>query len=637
MRPNTPPSVRAGADQAVIPGTLVHLNGIATDADAGDGIAALGWAFISRPSGSGATLQDSTSTTPSFVADVAGEYLLELVATDRRGGRSQDRMHVRASGVVDADGDDVPDTLDRCPATPTGARVEAHGCAASQLPPLSIALVAKPVAGSAPLSVTLTSQASGGTGNYTFAWAFGDGQTSTLRDPTYIYSAAGTYNPTVTATDTLGSTARASSALVVSPVTKQVLVPNVVGQTQAAATAAITAAQLVVGPISSVSNAVPAGTITSQTPPAGTSVAQGAAVSLVVSTGPSTAGLPPNPADVAPPLDRTVATNVAAATAFLYTGANPIQTGVAPGTIALQRAAVLRGKVIDRAGLPLAGVVVTILSHPELGQTRSRADGMFDLVVNGGGLLTLRLAAPGYINAQRQVSVPWQDWVVLEDTALVAYDPRTTLVDLSLLCDVNQVCRAQPMQVARGTPMTDADGARQATLLFQTGTTATMTLPGKPTQAITHLTVRATEFTVGPNGPKAMPANLPPTSAYTYEVEFSVDEAEAAGATRISFSQPVLSYTENFLHFPVGTIVPYGEYDRTKGVWIPMPNGRVVKILSIAGGIATLDLTGSGQAADASALTALGIGTDERQNLAKLYAAGQTLWRVPLSYVLALQ
>lgn len=423
-----------------------------------------------------------------------------------------------------------------------------------------------------------------------------------------------------------------------SPVTKQISVPNVVGQVQAAATAAITAAQLVVGPISSASNAtVPAGTITSQTPTAGTSAAQGSAVSLVVSTGPSTAGLPPDPADVAPPLDHTVATNVAAATAFLYTGANPIQTGVAPGTIALQRAAVLRGKVIDRAGLPLAGVVVTILSHPELGQTRSRADGMFDLVVNGGGLLTLRLAAPGYINAQRQVSVPWQDWVVLEDTALVAYDPRTTLVDLSLLCDVNQVCRAQPMQVARGTPMTDADGARQATLLFQTGTTATMTLPGKPTQAITHLTVRATEFTVGPNGPKAMPANLPPTSAYTYEVEFSVDEAEAAGATRISFSQPVLSYTENFLHFPVGTIVPYGEYDRTKGVWIPMPNGLVIKILSIAGGTATLDLTGSGLAADASAFAALGIGTDERQNLAKLYTAGQTLWRVPLNHLLALQ
>ena len=135
----------------------------------------------------------------------------------------------------------------------------------------------------------------------------------------------------------------------------------------------------------------------------------------------------------------------------------------------------------------------------------------------------------------------------------------------------------------------------------------------------------------------AMPAGLPPTSGYTYEVEFSVDEAEAAGATRVSFSQPVMSYTENFLHFPVGTIVPYGEYDRTKGVWIPMPNGLVIQILSIDTGLATLDLTGSGLAADAPALAALGISPEERQTLATLYTAGQTLWRVPLSYFLALK
>ena len=340
---NTPPIVSVGADQAVIQGTLVHLKGVATDADAGDGITSLGWAFISRPPGSGATLQDSTSITPSFVADVTGEYLLELVATDRHGERSRARVRVRASGMADEDADGVPETLDLCPATPTSARVDEHGCAASQLPALSLALVANPVSGSAPLSVNFTSQASGGSGSYIFAWAFGDGQRSTLRDPTHIYSAAGSYNPTVTVTDTLGSTAKATSTLVVSSTSTLVSVPNLVGRTQAAATAAITAAQLVVGPISSASNAtVPAGNVTSQSPTAGTSAAQGSAVSLVVSTGPSTAGLPPDPADVAPPLDRTVATNVAAATAFLYTGANPIQTGVAPGTIVLHRAAVVR-------------------------------------------------------------------------------------------------------------------------------------------------------------------------------------------------------------------------------------------------------------------------------------------------------
>ena len=43
-------------------------------------------------------------------------------------------------------------------------------------------------------------------------------------------------------------------------------------------------------------------------------------------------GLPQDPSTVAPALDRTVFTDVATATAFLYGGASPIQTGVAPET-----------------------------------------------------------------------------------------------------------------------------------------------------------------------------------------------------------------------------------------------------------------------------------------------------------------
>ena len=73
-------------------------------------------------------------------------------------------------------------------------------------------------------------------------------------------------------------------------------VPNVVGQTQAAATAAITGAGLVVGTVTQQSSAtVPAGSVISQNPLSGTSVAAGSAVSLVVSTGP--ANLAPSLAD----------------------------------------------------------------------------------------------------------------------------------------------------------------------------------------------------------------------------------------------------------------------------------------------------------------------------------------------------
>ncbi|MCU0963206.1 MAG: PASTA domain-containing protein, partial [Pirellulaceae bacterium] len=76
--------------------------------------------------------------------------------------------------------------------------------------------------------------------------------------------------------------------LVISTGPAPVNVPNVVGLTQAAATTAITNAGLVVGTVTQQSsNAVPAGSVISQNPSAGTSVAAGSAVDLVISTGPA--------------------------------------------------------------------------------------------------------------------------------------------------------------------------------------------------------------------------------------------------------------------------------------------------------------------------------------------------------------
>ena len=65
------------------------------------------------------------------------------------------------------------------------------------------------------------------------------------------------------------------------------------GLTQAAATTAITAAGLVVGTVTTASSAtVPAGTVISESPAAGTSVAAGSAVNLVVSPGPAPVSVP---------------------------------------------------------------------------------------------------------------------------------------------------------------------------------------------------------------------------------------------------------------------------------------------------------------------------------------------------------
>ncbi len=322
-------------------------------------------------------------------------------------------------------------------------------------------------------------------------------------------------------------------------------------------------------------------------------------------------------------IDPTVATTLFESTKFLYAGSNPVQTRVAPGTIDGRRASVTRGRVIDGNGDPLEGVTVAVHRHSELGQTQTRADGRYDLVVNGGGPLTLSYAKAGLLPVQRTRVVAWREYANLPDVAMIAVDTAMTTIAANALA----------MQVHQSTPQSDASGTRRVTLLFPAGTTATMDLPGGATQPLSTLAVRATEYTVGPNGPAAMPGVLPPTSAYTYAVELSADEALAAGAKRVTFNQPVPVYVDNFLGFPAGTIVPAGFYDRDEARWMPAPNGRVVKIVSIDAGSADLDVTGDDVADDpATTLAALGITLAERQQLAALFSAGQSHWRTPTTH-----
>ncbi|WP_152207911.1 PKD domain-containing protein [Marinobacter changyiensis] len=329
--------------------------------------------------------------------------------------------------------------------------------------------------------------------------------------------------------------------------------------------------------------------------------------------------LPPDPGSIAPPVDTTVASTILSeATEFLYTGSTPIQTGVAPDTIEAKRAAVLRGRVLNRSNQPLAGVKLTVKDHPEFGQTLSRADGMFDMAVNGGGLLTLRYEKDGYLTAHRQIRAPWQDFALPPDVVLVQLDSEVTSI----------MPGSDTLQIARGGTVNDSDGARQATLLFQPGSTATMTLPDGSVVPLTAMDVRATEYTVGDNGPEAMPAALPANSGYTYAVEFSVDQAIAANATRVDFNQPVIFHLENFLNFPVGEAVPAGYFDRQLGQWIASDNGLVIKLISINGGLAQLDLDGNGEPNTAEEVAELGITTVEQEQLASIYEPGQTLWRV---------
>src|SRR6185436_6167253 len=158
----------------------------------------------------------------------------------------------------------------------------------------------------------------------------------------------------------------------------------------------------------------------------------------------------------------------------------------------------------------------------------------------------------------------WQDYVPIPEVVLVRIDPLATPVALG----------GTAIEVVRGGTESDASGTRRATLLFAPGTIATVATDTGSEQLST-LTVHLTELTVGPTGPAAMPGSLPPTSAYTYALEVTVDEANGSP---VELSQPALLYVENFLGFAPGTGMPVGTYDRDQGAWRGVPNGRVLKI-----------------------------------------------------------
>jgi hypothetical protein len=323
---------------------------------------------------------------------------------------------------------------------------------------------------------------------------------------------------------------------------------------------------------------------------------------------------------VPPALDPSVEYDFLTASSFLFSGPGAVQTGVQAGAIVPARQVVIRGRALDTSSVPVRGLRVSARGHDELGVTYTRDDGKFDFVANGGMNLVLELRADDFIPVSRLVTPTYHTFTTLDDIVVTARDSRVTAVDLG----------APQFQVVRGSTSTDADGTRTATILIPPNTT-TADLPAGA------IHVRATEFTVGPNGKAAMPGVLPPASGYTYAVELSVDEAEAMGLESVRFNQPLSLYVDNFIHFPVGEPVPLGYYDRSQGTWVASTSGRVISILNTLGGIAHVDVTGDGVEDTGAALDALGISLEELQQLAVTYAGASatTLWRVQTSHFTA--
>ena len=162
--------------------------------------------------------------------------------------------------------------------------------------------------------------------------------------------------------------------------------------------------------------------------------------------------------------------------------------------------------------------------------------------------------------------------------------------------------------------MSDIDGARTATVIFDPGTVATIEdLDGTSTVADTPQRPAHRVYGGARRDATRCPPSCPPESQYTYAVELSADEAPPSTAAAVRFDRPVSFYVDNFVGMPIGTDVPTGFYDRARARWVPIDNGNVVEIVGVVGGQAELDIDGDGVADDPSSI---GASAEELRELA---------------------
>ena len=110
------PVADAGPDQTVLVGDTVQLDGSGSnDPDPLDTLT-FAWSFVSVPAGSTATLSDPTAVNPTFVVDVSGNYVVQLIVNEGTVDSLPDSVSISTDNsppVADAGPDQTPFEIGR--------------------------------------------------------------------------------------------------------------------------------------------------------------------------------------------------------------------------------------------------------------------------------------------------------------------------------------------------------------------------------------------------------------------------------------------------------------------------------------------------------------------------------------------
>jgi hypothetical protein len=350
---------------------------------------------------------------------------------------------------------------------------------------------------------------------------------------------------------------------------------------------------------------------------------------------------PPDPRTLAPQFGEAENPPFVDRISFLYSGANAIQTGVAqtgPHTLDEQRVADVVGRVLDHQGNPVAGVVVSAFGRNEWGATRSRRDGAFDFVVNGGGTVTLTFVHPDYLTVSRTVDAAEHEYAPIGDVVLTP----ATQTTFALVTSASAWSISPPF----GAPGRDEE--REVRLVVPPGFVA-YHVQGTTKVPVTNALARVSVYTAGPRTREAMPEVLPPNTDYTFAAEFEGIVNGQPVPMAFSDATPLIIYVNNDPYLSSGSIVPVGHLDQHSRRWRSDRNGIVLGVVAVdTDGRAVFDSETEAMLAESVAVEGPHPGNTvtvaERASIADLIGSGTyapdadgvtRIWRVPLTHFTA--
>ncbi|XP_041356776.1 teneurin-m-like isoform X3 [Gigantopelta aegis] len=104
---------------------------------------------------------------------------------------------------------------------------------------------------------------------------------------------------------------------------------------------------------------------------------------------------------------------------------NSVQTYATRNAFNETQVSVIRGHVTTKDGTPLIGVKVGVVAQPLYGFTLTREQGLFDILVNGGGSVKLEFIRQPFDTKTASVLVPWNQ-IITMDTVVMALEEEQT-------------------------------------------------------------------------------------------------------------------------------------------------------------------------------------------------------------------